>query len=841
CAGFILIPLIGKENGLRLVVGLQLVSSLAVAGILMYKGRKGVLRLVPVALTALIGVGLCFYFPQWNHRLLATSKYHRFEWIEGEVKRSNWVEALLYGPQILTRSEWGDLVYYGDGIGGFTTVIKNSDAMGNTKFTMANSGKADASSHGDMDTQTLSAHFPMLFHKNPRSVMVLGLASGITAGDVLCYPVDKLDVIDINEQVVRASDHFLPWNNNVLSDPRTNLIIQDGRAHLNLTREKYDVIISEPSNPWMAGLAALFTRDFFDLAKDRLNEDGIFVQFIHSYQMDWPTFSLVGRTLAKVFPNSLLLMSEPSGKGFDYLIVGFKGEDGLTLENAKKNFPFVQNSKNISLSDPRLLYRLIVSEDLEGLFGPGPVNTDSRPLLEFSAPKLIHREHSNIIRELKSGRWLSPEIKNIVHLVTTDIDAQIGFAAYAFSVYSPFIDMVDLTNATASQKERYWGLLEEYYTTNEFSKHLDTSLLQRLGLMERVRTIQTDILQAKVDLMPDRVLSYIYLGYLYLEDNMPDKAIINFTKALEIDPDNPEAHNNLGVAFARQGKLDDAVMSFEAVLQVKPDHIEAHNNLGNILIRQEKVNRGITYFKDALQIDPSCVAAQKNLGVAFARQDKLEEAVKAYKRAIELEPDDPDTCNELGVLLARQTRYDEAKIYLEKAIQSDPTMADPHVTLGKIFIKQGRFDQAEMHFDKAIGMRPDLAGLLAKILLEKGRLEAALKYLKATLKIEPERLDTMNDLAWILATHKKDSVREPHEAIRFAEKACELTDYARHDFVDTLAVAYASAGRFSEAVNMAEKAMELVSSSELQVQSSLEIKKHLQLFRAGRPYIENPS
>jgi spermidine synthase len=73
CAGFILIPLIGKENGLRLVVGLQLVSSLAVAGILMYKGRKGVLRLVPVALTALIGVGLCLYFPQWNHRLLSRS------------------------------------------------------------------------------------------------------------------------------------------------------------------------------------------------------------------------------------------------------------------------------------------------------------------------------------------------------------------------------------------------------------------------------------------------------------------------------------------------------------------------------------------------------------------------------------------------------------------------------------------------------------------------------------------------------------------------------------------------------------------------------------------------
>ena len=100
---------------------------------------------------------------------------------------------------------------------------------------------------------------------------------------MLYYPVEQLDVIDINEQVVKASDYFIPWNNDVLKDPRTNLIIQDGRAHLNLTRETYDVIISEPSNPWMAGLASLFTKDFFDLAHDRLEQGGIFVQFIHTH------------------------------------------------------------------------------------------------------------------------------------------------------------------------------------------------------------------------------------------------------------------------------------------------------------------------------------------------------------------------------------------------------------------------------------------------------------------------------------------------------------------------------------------------------------------------------
>jgi spermidine synthase len=158
---------------------------------------------------------------------------------------------------------------------------------------------------------------------------VLGLASGITAGEVLYYPIEKLDVIDINRQVIKASQYFLPWNNNVLADPKTNLIIQDGRAHLLLTRQKYDCIISEPSNPWMAGLAALFTRDFFALAENRLNQDGIFVQFIHSYQMDWPTFALVGRTFAQVFPNSILVSVITTPYGADYLLVGFKGNNRL--------------------------------------------------------------------------------------------------------------------------------------------------------------------------------------------------------------------------------------------------------------------------------------------------------------------------------------------------------------------------------------------------------------------------------------------------------------------------------------------------------------------------------
>ncbi|MFO7569174.1 MAG: fused MFS/spermidine synthase, partial [Smithellaceae bacterium] len=334
CAGFILIPFLGKELSLSLVAGLQMAVPLIV-GLIVWPGPdRAPWARSAMAATLVASVALCFALPSWNRLALATGKYHRFEEMRvAEILENGpgLMTSLFRGAKILAALETGTLVYYGDGIGGFTTVLKYPGPFGDEEYSLANSGKMDASSRGDMKTQTLLAHFPMLFSQNSKNVMVLGLASGITAGEVLHYPVDRVDVIDINDRVFEAAHFFDPWNNGVLDSPKTRLILQDGIAHLTLTRNTYDVIISEPSNPWMAGMASLFTHDFFTLAKDRLSDHGIYVQWFHCYQMDWNTFALVGRTFADVFPNALLVTAEPAGLGRDYLFVGFKGEKGLDM------------------------------------------------------------------------------------------------------------------------------------------------------------------------------------------------------------------------------------------------------------------------------------------------------------------------------------------------------------------------------------------------------------------------------------------------------------------------------------------------------------------------------
>jgi len=616
CAGFVLIPWLGKENSLSVVTAGQILAAFVFACILLRK--ETVRKLVPFAIPVLVGLLACFTLPRWDRHLLALGKYHRFSEMKVNPARYGWLESLLFGPGILAGSEQGELVYYGDGIGGFTTVLKYTGSLGSTNYIMANNGKPDASSWKDMKTQTLSAHLPMLFHRGPRTVMVLGLASGITAGEVLHYPVEQLDLIDISRQVVEASRFFVPWNNNVLSDPRTNLIIQDGRAHLQLTRQKYDVIISEPSNPWMAGLAALFTRDFFELAEDRLNADGIFVQFIHSYQMDWPTFALVGRTFAQVFPNSILIFTAPSGAVIDFLLVGFKSEQRLNIDNARRKLSCVQKSKNVVVADPRLLYRLIASEDLGRLFDDGPVNTDNHPRLEFAAPKLMHSHDPAIGANIKSRRWLSPETGRIIKQVVADVDSRIDYAAYALSLYEPFRNMVDLSIATPKQKQRFFDLVQTYCADNP----IDYSILASDELKQSCRDVQIRTLEDKMDLMPDKARSYIYLAGLYLSAGRLDEAVAACTKVIETEPENARAHHNAGAAYFEQGKYRKAAEHFGKSLQIQPDNADAHNYLGVMFIRQSKFDRAIAHFNEAIRIEPDFVKARNNLDFARSQQAK---------------------------------------------------------------------------------------------------------------------------------------------------------------------------------------------------------------------------
>src|SRR2546425_5959553 len=126
-------------------------------------------------------------------------------------------------------------------------------------------GKTEASTGGDMSTQLLSAHLPLLLHPDPRDVLVIGLASGITLGAAERHPLRSIEVVEIAPAVAEAARRFDAWNGGALADPRVRLVIDDARGRLIPRARRFDVITSQPSNPWVAGVSNLFTVEFYRL------------------------------------------------------------------------------------------------------------------------------------------------------------------------------------------------------------------------------------------------------------------------------------------------------------------------------------------------------------------------------------------------------------------------------------------------------------------------------------------------------------------------------------------------------------------------------------------------
>lgn len=669
CAGFILIPFVGKEMGIRIIVGFQLVTNLVIWFVLALQSGNRYRSVIPASFLAgfILFMALSPY-PQWNRLMLSKGKYHRFDQIK--QRDMGWMEALLNGTEVYAQDQTQILAYYGDGIGGFTSVLKTPpDILGRTHYSLLNSGKADASSQrGDMNTQTLLAHFPMLFHPNPKNVLVLGLASGITAGEALYYPIDRLDAIEINRQVIAASDYFKPWNNHVLSNSKTELIIQDGRAHLALTDRKYDVIISEPSNPWMAGLASLFTLEFMELARDRLNDNGIFVQWIHSYQMNWHTFSMVGRTFATVFPNGILVSTNPRSVlyGPDFLLVGVKGGKVLDLKAATHNLHYAQKSTNMRLMSAELLYNLLAGEDLRKLFGPGPINTDNRPWLEFSAPKLLHftRSAEEIAEKIQTRTYLNPETADIIRKNRSDMDRLIDFQAFRLAYNITGEKMLEMQKATASQKNRYYLLLEEYCSDNpvhNFSFITDPALRQRCVLAHLKRV------EKRFSTANDKLSLCYYMGWICNQNGMPYRAVQYFFKALSYAPKNGKAND----ALAKLLKTKDPQTMFaltQRELAAQPENPAIHYHMGNIYLQYGNPAAARNHFYKSLSLDQTFLPPINRLISIAIAELNYKEAIDLYKKIIAVDPDQPSLYYNIACLYSRQHDQPNSLKWLKTAL-----------------------------------------------------------------------------------------------------------------------------------------------------------------------------
>jgi spermidine synthase len=195
---------------------------------------------------------------------------------------------------------------------------------------VAINGRTNASDADDMPTQVMLGQLGVLNAPRAGKALIVGFATGVTAGSVLQSPIESIDCVEIEPAAVASSHFFEHVNNHPLNDPRLHLIIDDARTYLRVNPGTYDMIISEPSHPWVPGVANLFTREFFTLGRERLRDDGVFVQWLQIYQLSTESLRSVLATFHETFPHVAVFRVLGAAKGKDLILVGSR--QALSLE-----------------------------------------------------------------------------------------------------------------------------------------------------------------------------------------------------------------------------------------------------------------------------------------------------------------------------------------------------------------------------------------------------------------------------------------------------------------------------------------------------------------------------
>jgi spermidine synthase len=304
-------------------------------------------------------------------------------------------------------------LFYRDGPTASTSVLPNKHLEAKMlDLSIQVNGKTDGNTFADFYTMQLLGHIPVLFSEKAENVCVIGFGTGMTAGAVAQYhEVAGIDLIEINPMVIQAGKLFVPANYNVLENNKVHVHQTDAMRFLRTTGKNYHVIISEPSNPWMAGVANLFSRDFYELAINRLTDKGVFMQWFHGYSLSTETLKLILNTFRSVFPHYFVLNLQDN----DYAILGTK--QAITDETLKRvHDKLAKEAANPALRSlgldktEQILAMEVLSEiSIDTLAEGGGLHTLENPKLDYWAGLDFFTDASINVEQLNNE--ISPETR----------------------------------------------------------------------------------------------------------------------------------------------------------------------------------------------------------------------------------------------------------------------------------------------------------------------------------------------------------------------------------------------------------------------------------------------
>ncbi len=348
------------------------------------------------------------------------------------------------------------------------------------------------------------------------------------------------------------------------------------------------------------------------------------------------------------------------------------------------------------------------------------------------------------------------------------------------------------------------------------------------------------VLSKALELDPECADAYELWGEALLQENQPTEAVKYFDRALQLDPARPNPHLALGNLALREERHADAAACYRKVLRVRPDSVEARQNLGLALTQSGRTEEAIAEFTALLKLKPDFVAAEFTLASLLQKVGRTAEARQHFASVLQKQPDYAEAHYRLGILLGREQQTDEAIQQLRQVLRLQPEDAAAHEQLALMLVRQQKFPEAIGHFQLALKHGGEPAATHNHLGLAHqaaGQIEPAVENYWQALQVRPDWSEALNNLAWVLATQRERRFRDGKQAVELATRAVELTRTNDAAKLDTLAAAYAEAGRFADAVQTARQALGLADS--VKQQSLAEgVRNRLKEYQSGQPHRE---
>ncbi len=642
--GFILIPFIGIEDSLRIAVMINVLCG----AIFIYTAKRNRIKKAAASLVVVPALLLAAYLPSWSPAVMSSGGAVYADWYRGD-----------YGEIQNSAAP----IFHKDGITSTVSVYRDSEST----YLKVN-GKTDASTAGDMPTQLLLGYIPVLYHRAPEDVFIVGLGSGITAKAVLDFPsVRSVTCAELEPAVVEANRFFEPFNGDVLKNSRFRLKIDDGRNALLASSRQYDIIISEPSNPWIAGIGNLFTKEFYRTSRAKLKKGGIFCQWLQLYDIDPADVKMVLRTFFSVFPDGIVW------RGCDADLILLGSQDRLTLDyqnyirHYRGNGAFRKALQGINLTKPDAIFAHYITDarQIEPLLATAYYNTDDLPALEFSAPKSFYSATS------------ADNIKGLYRFKTRKVPDVTGYRKedklspdYYVSLYR------DLEEAFSRET------LDE--AVKAYPRDKEIRFLKVRYMLDHKQVVRAESeLRALASEGSTDVRVYHELARIYAGEGLTGKAADMYEKAYRLNPRSEEIVRDYVDVLVKQKDYRKALDISEKARREIPGSVAPRIAQGNVLLALKDYSRALPVFLAVGDRDKDN-GVGKNLFQVYRGLNDTGNGIPAGEAMLKMKGIDAQTIMELAMMYVRANDRKKAGELLLRAMKMDPYNRDIATELVRI-------------------------------------------------------------------------------------------------------------------------------------------------------------